>query len=135
MTKELFEEYKKLFILCLEAAGQKTGDPLLQNIERNLDRSTADELVNRIGLENLTAKDLASLFLSSVLIPEDLIMDRSGEFDLSSAMMNLPKIVSNVSSKAAEIYDKYLNSATLKFCKKYNLSTEISKIDSYGKKL
>ena len=132
MTKELLEEYKKLFILCLEAAGNKTGDPILINIERNLERSVAEEMISNIGLENLTAKDLASLYLSSVLVPIELKMD-TVEFDLEKAISNLPSIIPTLSSKASEIYDNYLSSATIKFCKKHNLSTGIN-FNSNGKK-
>lgn len=132
MTKELLEEYKKLFILCLEAAGNKTGDPVLINIERNLERSAAEEMISNIGLENLTAKDLASLYLSSVLVPIELKMD-TAEFDLEKAISNLPSIIPTLSSKASEIYDNYLSSATIKFCKKHNLSTGIN-FNSNGKK-
>jgi len=133
MTKELLEEYKKLFILCLEAAGNKTGDPILINIERNLERSAAEEMISNIGLENLTAKDLASLYLSSVLVPIELKLDTVENFDLEKAMSNLPSIISTLSSKASEIYDNYLSSATIKFCKKHNLSTGIN-FSSNGKK-
>ena len=132
MTKELLEEYKKLFILCLEAAGNKTGDPILINIERNLERSAAEEMISNIGLENLTAKDLASLYLSSVLVPIELKLDTVENFDLEKAMSNLPSIISTLSSKASEIYDNYLSSATIKFCKKHNLSTGIN-FSSNGK--
>lgn len=126
MTKELLEEYKKLFILCLEAAGNKTGDPILINIERNLERSAAEEMINNIGLENLTVKDLASLYLSSVLVPIEFKMDTVENFDIEKAISNLPSIISTLSSKASEIYDNYLSSATIKFCKKHNLSTGIN---------
>lgn len=123
MTKELMEEYKNLFILCLETAGNETGDEMLLNVERLLNNSVADEIINTMGLESLTAKDLSTIFLSSILTPKELQGRGGPSLD---TIKNLPSIITSLSKKAEDLYEKYLYDATEQFCKKHGISNKVS---------
>lgn len=129
MTKEQIDKYKQIFILCLEVAGEETGDPFLRNIESILDgsesvfeeylrftkRPTNDmsigELITTLLVISILTYKMNKGGLS--LIDEDLNMER---------MVNmLSTLTDDIMLDAATYYKDYLKAATEKFCKDNNL--------------
>ena len=127
---ETIEEYKKIFILCLEAAGNKTGDKLLLNVEKALEYSVMDSILKDFS-DKCEMGDVVSVMLSSILVPKILglnFIDPNME-DIAidtDTITNLPKMIEKVSDEALDIYKKYLKKATEKFCEDRGINLKIN---------
>ena len=120
LTKELIEEYKKIFILCIETEGQRTGDSNLQNIESKLDRIDLCQLISPRKIEDLGLGDLISIYLSSLFIPSDFASY------LMEDLSKLPGFIKETSYKALDLYRRALKGVSEQFCKKNNLTLKIN---------
>lgn len=132
---ETVEEYKKIFILCLEAAGHKTGDKLFLNVEQALSRSAFDEILTNFSKE-VSFGDVISMMLTSILVPRSLGISYNSEKNLeldSSILLKLPKLIDEISNEAFDIYKNYLEKASKKFCEDRGLDLNV-KFNSHGKK-
>lgn len=120
LTKELIEEYKKIFILCIETEGQRTGDSSLQNIESKLDRVDLGQLISPRKIEDLELGDLISIYLSSLFIPSNFASY------LMEDLSKLPGFIKETSYKALDLYRRALKGVSEQFCKKNNLTLKIN---------
>lgn len=130
------EEYKKIFILCLEAAGHKTGDKLLLNVEQALNRSVFNELLLNFSKE-MTFGDVISTMLTSILVPKllGISYDSSKDVELdATVLLRIPELIEKVSSEALDLYKNYLEKASIKFCEERGLELSV-KFNKHGKKL
>ncbi len=137
MTEEQKEEYKKLFILCLEVGGDITGDPYLLNIENLVKNCVADEFLESTLLfgkkGDVEIGDYVTILLISTLLHSKV---NKGELDtdFSNLIPMLTNLSNEIMEKAAEYYYKYLKSGTEKFCKDHQLKLSLI-FPKYGKKL
>lgn len=122
LTKELIEEYKKIFILCIETEGQRTGDSSLQNIESKLDRVDLGQLISPRKIEDLGLGDLISIYLSSLFIPNDF-------YSYLEDLSKFPDFIRETSLKALDLYKRALKGVSEQFCKKNNLTLKINFVD------
>ena len=139
MTEEQKEEYKKLFILCLEVGGDITGDPYLLNIENLVRNCVADEFLESSLIFDkkdggVEIGDYVTILLISTLLHSKV--DR-GELDtdFSNLIPMLTDLSNEIMEKAAEYYYKYLKSGTEKFCKDHQLKLSLKFSNKYGKEL
>ena len=120
LTKELIENYRKIFILCVETEGQRVGDSSLQNIESKLDRIDINQLISPRKVEDLGLGDLISIYLSSLFIPSDFASY------LMEDLSKLPGFIRDTSIKALDLYRRALKGVSEKFCKENNLTLDIN---------
>lgn len=130
ISKSIIEEYKKVFILCLEVAGEKTGDKFLLNVERNLDSELVNSIIDELEgrKKEVTMGDVICIMLSTLLVPKVLGMNHKTCEDIeidSDYMSSLPGKIKQVSEEAANLYRNYLKTASDKFCKDRGIDLKI----------
>lgn len=120
ISRSIIEDYKKVFVLCLEVAGEKTGNKLLLNVEKNLDDQLVYSIINDLSkIRDVSMGEVICIMLSTLLISKVLGITSSTipvEIDVDDMMSSVPDIVRKVSNEAADIYIKYLKIASEKFC-------------------
>lgn len=125
ISKELIEDYKKIFILCLEVAGEKTGNKLLKNVENNLDDQLVDALIYDISkYKDVGMGDVICVMLSTLLVPTVLGINSTEDFNINS-IVSLPEKINEVSEKAANLYRDYLMTASEKFCESKGIELRV----------
>lgn len=127
ISKELIEDYKKIFILCLEVAGEKTGNKLLKNVENNLDDQLVNALIHDISkYREVGMGDIICIMLSTLLVPTVLGIKSTEDFDISmDSLVSLPEKINEVSERAAELYRDHLMVASEKFCKSRGIELRV----------
>jgi hypothetical protein len=121
ILRSIFEDYKKIFILCLEVAGEKTGNKLLLNVEKYLDEDLIFSIIDELEKHReVRMGEIICIMLSTILVPKAFGISKihEGLNDIPD-ISDIPKLqskIEQVSNEAADIYFKYLKTASEKFC-------------------
>ena len=131
ILRSIIEDYKKIFILCLEVAGEKTGNKLFLNVEKHLDDQLIYSIINDLSkARDVCMGEIICIMLSTLLVPKVFGLSPATRFeDLEiSDKFNIDLIsdkIKQVSNEAADIYFKYLKSASEKFCKSRGIDLQV----------
>ena len=137
MTKEQIDKYKQIFILCLEVAGEETGDPFLRNIESILGGSES-VFEDYLSFTKRSTNDMSIGELITTLLVISILTYKIklGELSLIDEDLNMERMVGMLSTLTDDImldvatyYKNYLKAATEKFCKDNNLDLDLLTIN------
>lgn len=130
ISQSIIEDYKKIFILCLEVAGEKTGDKLLLHVERHLDDQLIYSIISDLSkTREICMGEIICIMLSTILIPKifgknSISAIENMDLDANS-LDSFSNKIKKVSDEAADIYFKYLKIASEKFCKTRGIDLSI----------
>ncbi len=114
LTEELIEKYRKIFILCVEAEGQRTGDRFLSNVESKINNIDLEDFIAPRKLSDLCLGELVSIYLSILSIPDNF-------GDSVSDIIQSSKLVEEYSKKALDLYMRVLKKVSDDFCSANNI--------------
>ena len=128
ISQSIIEDYRKIFILCLEVAGEKTGNKLLLNVEKNLDDKLVYSIINDLSkVREVNMGEIICIMLSTLLVPKVFGISAStnpSDLDLDN-LSTLPDKIKQVSNEAADLYFKYLKTASEKFCASRGIDLQV----------
>lgn len=109
-TEEIFREYKKLFILVMETAGETTGNESYLNVEKLLNSDNA----KRLFKQHIENDDPFGVFVTTCMVL--LVVDIHG----AEKLVELDEI--ETTELVTSMYTTYLKKPTKRFAAKYGLS-------------
>lgn len=114
--EEEYEEYKKVFILVMEVAGDNTDNDIYRNVEKYVNHHKYNNLMNSLLSNNISLDIFIGLLILILLIESCSIV----------GLMNLG--LKKCSSMMLYIFDNYLKDPTRKFTSTHGLPI-IDKLD------
>lgn len=117
MTKELINNYLKVFLLCLEVEYQLNNDKRLLGAKEKLEefiKHDLDKFIYPKKVPDLSLSDIVSIFLSVLLTPTDFGKDISD-------ILKLQELANKTQKEASKIYQNSIKKATIRFGKDNNL--------------
>lgn len=117
MTKELINNYLKVFLLCLEVEYQLNNDRRLLGAKEKLEefiKHDLDKFIYPKKVPDLGLSDIVSIFLSVLLTPTDFGKDISD-------ILKLQELANKTQKEASKIYQNSIKKATIRFGKDNNL--------------
>ena len=117
MTRELINDYLKVFLLCLEVEYQRHNDRRLLGAENKLSEfmeKDFDKFIKPKKVEDLELADIVSIFLSIILTPSNFgnkLID----------VLKIHELAKKTQEEASKIYLSSISKATIEFGKNNNL--------------
>lgn len=117
MTRELINDYLKVFLLCLEVEYQRHNNRRLLGAESKLSEfmeKDFDKFIKPKNVEDLELADIVSIFLSVLLTPSNF-------GDKLTDVLKIHELAMKTQKEASKIYLSSIKKATIEFGKNNNL--------------
>lgn len=117
MTRELINDYLRVFLLCLEVEYQRHNDRRLLGAESKLSEFMERDFDNFIKpkkIEDLELADIVSIFLSVLLTPSNF-------GNKLTDVLKIHELAKKTQEEASKIYLSSIIKATIEFGKNNNL--------------